>query len=211
MAAPLLQRRYTPAEYLAYEREAETKHEYIAGQILAMSGGSRAHARISMNLAQALGPLLRDRPCATYGSDLRVKVPARGMYTYPDVSVVCGEEQFDDAQADTLLNPTLIVEVLSRSTEAYDRGVKFEYYRTIPSLQEYLLISQDRILVEHFARAGDTWVLTTISDLNAVVRLPAIGCTLALAEIYRKVLLPVQPKTTDSSPADPSAADDTRA
>jgi len=93
MATPLLQRRYSAEEYLAYEREAETKHEFIAGQIIAMSGGSRAHARISMNLAQVLGPLLRDRPCETYGSDMRVKVTARGMYTYPDLTVVCGEEQ----------------------------------------------------------------------------------------------------------------------
>ncbi len=211
MAAPLLQRHYTSAEYLTYEREAETKHEYIEGQILAMSGGSRDYARISMSLARALSNQTSSGPCEIYGSDLRVKVTARGMYTYPDVSVVCGEEQFDDAQADTLLNPTLIVEVLSRSTEAYDRGVKFDYYRAIPSLQEYLLVSQDGVLVEHFARAADTWVLTAISDLNAVVRLPAIGCTLAPAEIYRKVQLPVQPKTTDPSPADPAAADDTKA
>src|SRR5690242_1556857 len=153
MAAPLQTPRYTPEEYLAHERQAEHKSEYIAGQIIAMSGASRAHNRISVNLLRVLSSQTLDGPCETYGSDLRVKVSARGMYTYPDVTVVCGRQEFEDAQVDTLLNPTLIVEILSPSTEAYDRGAKFGYYRALPSLREYLLVAQDQVLLEHYVRA----------------------------------------------------------
>ncbi|MDQ2809137.1 MAG: Uma2 family endonuclease, partial [Chloroflexota bacterium] len=177
MAAPHLQQRYTPEEYLAYERQVEYKNEYIDGQIIAMSGASRAHALIAMNIAWVLVTQLRGQPCEVYGSDLRVKVRAHGMYTYPDVTVVCGEPQLEDAHVDTLLNPTLIIEVLSPSTERYDRGAKFEYYRALPSLQEYLLIAQDQMLVEHFVRAGEDWRLIVTRDPTAVLSLPAIGCT----------------------------------
>ncbi|HMA34345.1 MAG TPA: Uma2 family endonuclease, partial [Chloroflexia bacterium] len=129
MAAPIRPHSYTPAEYLAYERQADYKSEYLAGQIVAMSGVSWEHSLINTNLLRVLSTQLLDRPCTAHASDLRVKVQAQGMYTYPDIVVVCGEPQFEDAQVDTLLNPTLIVEVLSPSTEAYDRGAKFGYYR----------------------------------------------------------------------------------
>ncbi|HMA36345.1 MAG TPA: Uma2 family endonuclease [Chloroflexia bacterium] len=196
MAAPLLPRRYTPEEYLAHERQADYKSEYIAGQIVAMSGVSREHSLINMNLARVLSTQLLDRPCEAHASDLRVKVSAQGLYTYPDITVVCGEPQWEDAQVDTLLNPTLIVEVLSPSTEAYDRGAKFGYYRALPSLQEYLLVAQDRMLVEHFVRADAGWLLT---DPAAVIQLPAIGCTLPLAEVYRKVVLPADPAVGEAT------------
>ncbi|HMA36331.1 MAG TPA: Uma2 family endonuclease [Chloroflexia bacterium] len=203
MAAPLLPHRYTPEEYLAHERQAAYKSEYLAGQIVAMSGVSRAHSLINTNLAWVLSSQLRDRPCEVHASDMRVKVTAQGLYTYPDIAVVCGPAQWEDAQVDTLLNPTLIVEVLSPSTEAYDRGAKFGYYRALPSLQEYLLVAQDKVLVEHFVRAGDGWLLTATTDLGAVVSLPAIGCAVPLAEIYHQVGVLATP---DAAPPPPSPA-----
>jgi Uma2 family endonuclease len=197
MAAPLLPQHYTPEEYLALERQAEYKSEYIDGQIVAMSGASRKHGLISGNIFRVLGNQILTRPCEAYAGDMRVKVRThrKVSYTYPDVVVVCGEPQLEDRQLDTLLNPTLIVEVLSPSTEIYDRGTKFEYYRALPSVQEYLLVAQDRMLVEHFARiaapdAGDRWVLTTFSDPTATLQLPSIGCALPLADVYHKVMLP---------------------
>lgn len=132
MAAPVRQHYYTPEEYLAQERKAEFKSEYIAGQIVAMSGASREHNLMTANLARVLGSQLLDRPCEVYVSDMRVKVTARGMYTYPDTVVVCDDARFEDEQVDTLLNPTLIVEVLSPSTEAYDRGAKFDSTANCP-------------------------------------------------------------------------------
>jgi Uma2 family endonuclease len=197
MAAPQLQRRYTPQEYLAQERQAAYKSEYIAGQIVAMSGASRVHNRITMNLARVLDTQTLDGPCETYGSDQRVKVSASGMYTYPDFTVVCSQPQFEDGHVDTLLNPTLIIEVLSPSTEAYDRGAKFGYYRQLPSLQEYLLIAQDQMLIEHYVRAEDAWRYTATTDPAAVVRLLAIGCELPVAEVYRRVSFPADARATD--------------
>src|SRR4051794_10114154 len=206
MAVPLLQKEYTPEEYLAYERQARYKSEYIAGQIVAMSGVSREHARINWNLTQVLGPQLQGRRCEAYTSDMRVKVSARGMYTYPDLVVVCGEAQFEDAQVDTLLNPTVIIEILSPSTEAYDRGAKFGYYRALPSLQEYVLVAQDQMLIEHFVRAGDEWRFSATSDPAAVVRLPAIGCALPLAEVYDQVSLASDPPAAGPVPASDNEA-----
>jgi Uma2 family endonuclease len=194
MAAPLFQRHYTAAEYLAAERTAPYKSEYIAGQIVAMSGVSREHSLITGNLFRVLSTQLLDGPCEIHASDLRVKVSARGMYTYPDLVVVCGEAQFEDAQVDTLLNPTLIVEVLSPSTEAYNRGAKFGYYRQLPSLREYLLVAQDQVLLEHFVREEGGWLLTAATDPTSTLRLPAIGCEVPVAEVYRRVDLPPDPQ-----------------
>jgi Uma2 family endonuclease len=190
MAAPRIDRRYTPEEYLAYERQAPYKNEYIAGQIVAMSGASQEHNLITGNIFRVVSTQLLDRPCQVYVSDMRVKVSARGMYTYPDVVAVCGPPQFEERDVDTLLNPTLIVEVLSPSTEAYDRGAKFGYYQMLPSLQEYVLVAQDHARVEQFIRAEDNWVYTATIDPAAVVRLPSIGCELPVAEVYRKVVFP---------------------
>jgi Uma2 family endonuclease len=180
----------TPQQYLARERQAETKSEYLRGEMFAMSGASREHNLVATNVSRELSTQLRDRECEVYPSDMRVKVSSTGLYTYPDVTVACDEPKFEDAQVDTLLNPRVIVEVLSPSTADYDRGGKFSHYRRLPSLQEYLLISQDVPLVEHYVRQGpDQWQLTEQRSLDAVIALPSIQCRLPLAEIYLKVRL----------------------
>jgi Uma2 family endonuclease len=181
----------TPEEYLARERLAETKSEYYDGETFAMSGGSEEHSLIATNAATELNLQLRERPCKVYNSDMRVQVAEEGPFTYPDVTVVCGEAQFADAEVDTLLNPTLIVEVLSPTTELWDRGGKFEQYRQRESLQEYVLIAQDRPHAERFSRQPDgQWLLAEVNGLEAVLALPAIGCELALAQVYHKVTFP---------------------
>ena len=180
--------RLTPQEYLVRERRAETKSEYLRGEVFAMSGASREHNLIAANTARQLGNQLRDRKCEVYQSDMRVKVSPTGLYTYPDVTVVCGAPEFEDAEVDTLLNPKVLVEVLSPSTADYDRGGKFTHYRRLPSLQEYVLISQDRPLIEHYVRQGrDEWLLTEQSSLEEILVLPSIQCQLPLSEIYLKV------------------------
>jgi len=177
----------TPQEYLARERRAETKSEYLGGEVFAMGGGSPQHNQISVNTSGELRQRLRDGDCIVYSSDQRVKVSATGLYTYPDVTVVCGEPEFDDDKKDTLLNPKVLFKVLSPSTEDYDRGGKFKHYRTLPSLQEYVLISQDYPLVEHYIRNQDQWIFTEIDSLQETLLFPSLGCELPLAEIYLKV------------------------
>lgn len=177
-----------PEEYLAFERRSEEKHEYLAGEAFAMTGASREHNLIVTNVVAELRQQMKGRPCQVYPNDMRVKVDASGLYTYPDVAVVCGEARFEDEQVDTLLNPTLIVEVLSDSTEAYDRGEKFEHYRKLPSLAEYLLIAQDRPHVEQYVRQADGhWLLAEWHGREATARLPSIDAALALVEVYDKL------------------------
>jgi Uma2 family endonuclease len=182
----------TPEQYLEWERQAETKSEYYNGEVFAMAGGSPEHSRIAANVTGALWPQLSESPCDLYNSDLRVGVGANGQsYTYPDVTVVCGEAEFADAEKDVLLNPTVIVEVLSPGTEAWDRGGKFERYQQIAALQEYVLIAQDRPRVERYARqAAGEWLLTVTTGLDSRLSLPAIGSELKLADVYRKVTFP---------------------
>lgn len=178
----------TPEAYLALEREAPYKSEYFAGEMFAVSGASRRHNLISLNVGAELRAQLRHRPCEVYTSDMRVKVSPTGLYTYPDVVVVCGEPEFEDATGDTLLNPTLLIEVLSPSTEDYDQGRKLEHYRTIPSLQEYLLVSQARAHIVQYVRHSEvSWLLSDTSGLEGSIALRAIGCEIALSEIYAKV------------------------
>lgn len=181
--------RYTVEEYLALERRTEMRHEFYAGEIFAMGGASEAHVLIVGNLARELGAQLRNRPCKVYPTDMRVRTARTGLYTYPDIAVVCGEARFDDDRFDTLLNPNLIVEVLSESTERYDRGKKFEHYRKIESLTDYVLISQDAAHIEHFVRHADGWLLTEANGLDASIAIASIGCELRLAEVYDKVEL----------------------
>lgn len=182
---------FTPEAYLERERQAPYKSEYIGGEIFAMSGASREHNLITSNINRELSTQLRGRPCETYASDMRVQTGPRGQFFYPDVVAVCGEPRFRDEQVDTLLNPTVIVEVLSRSTEAFDRGEKFIYYRRLDSLQEYLLVSQESYRIEHFVRQPDgQWLLSEAAGSEATVSLPSIGGTLALADVYEKVGLP---------------------
>jgi Uma2 family endonuclease len=181
----------TPEEYLARERVAEQKSEYLAGQVYAMSGASRWHSAIATNLIAMLANGLRRKGCSVYGSDMRVKVNALGKYTYPDLSIACGEQKFDDQQQDTLLNPTVIVEILSKSTEHYDRGKKFDHYRALESLREYLLVSQDEPLIQKFVRAEDeTWIFSEASGLGEGIRLSSVGCELSLADIYVGIEFP---------------------
>ena len=177
----------TPEEYLAKERKALTKSEYRNGQIYAMPGASRKHNLITVHILGELYVQLRDRSCEVYPSDMRVKVSAAGLYTYPDVIVVCDEPRFDDTHFDTLLNPTVLIEVLSPSTAAYDRGDKFAAYQKLDSLREYVLISQDSVCVEHYLRQEQAWDLTEFRALNDVFHLVSIGCALSLRAIYAKV------------------------
>lgn len=178
----------TPEEYLALERQAGTKSEYYAGVIVAMAGASYSHNLIAANVVAALHSQLRGRMCSVFPGDMRVKVGATGLYTYPDVVVVCGQPRFDDKYLDTLLNPVLIVEILSKTTSGYDRGEKFEHYRKIESFVEYLLISQERCYIEHFVRQlGNQWLLSESERLQDVVELASIACNLALADVYEKV------------------------
>jgi Uma2 family endonuclease len=184
--------RLTAQQYLEIERRAEYKSEFLNGEMFAMSGASRAHHLITGNVSSSLHVQLRGRPYETYASDMRVKVSETGLYTYPDVVVVCGAAEFEDAHVDTLLNPTAIVEVLSPSTEAYDRGEKFAQFRELASLREYVLIAQDRPRVERFRRAqGKEWLFAAVDGLEGTVHLTSIGCDLALADVYERVQLPV--------------------
>lgn len=187
--------RLTAQEYLQIERQAEYKSEFYAGRIYAKAGASEEHNLITLNVGSELRGQLRGGPCRTYASDMRVKVDVTSRYTYPDVVVVCDEPQFEDAELDTLLNPTLIVEVLSPSTESYDRGEKATDYRQIPSLREYLFIAQDRPHVERYRRGeGDEWILSEADGLDAVLPLSAIGCQLRLADVYERIEFSATPE-----------------
>jgi Uma2 family endonuclease len=179
----------TAEEYLAFERASEQKHEFANGEVFAMSGGTREHSLIAANVIGELRSALTDRPCEVHTSDLRVKLATGTRYVYPDVSVVCGEPRFEDAQRDTLLNPSVVVEVLSDSSEAYDRGDKFALYRALPSLRDYLLLSQKAMLVEHFHREDDgSWRLRALGPGN-VLALPSIDAHVAVERLYLKVAL----------------------
>ncbi len=180
--------RSRPDDYLTWERQQTTRHEWVNGEIHAMTGASREHNLICVNLAASLHAQMRGQPCEVYSNDMRVKVSETGLYTYPDIVVVCGKPEFEDAQVDTLLNPALIVEVLSDSTEGYDRGAKFAHYRTLPSLRDYLLIAQNEYRVEHYARQADhRWLLTDYQGMDETVILAALGCELRLLDLYERV------------------------
>jgi Uma2 family endonuclease len=177
----------SPEEYLALERKGEFKSEYMDGVVYAMAGASKRHNLVVANIIITLGGQLKGRPCRIYPSDLKVRVANSKRFFYPDVSVVCGEDEFADEEQDVILNPILIVEVSSESTAAFDRGKKFLSYQQIVSLQEYLLVSQDEVLVEGYARQGnDTWLYTKVAGLQGRLTLPSIECELGLNDIYDK-------------------------
>lgn len=179
---------YTPAQYLQIEREAERKSEYVGGDVFLMAGASRRHNLIAGNTVRSTGNRLERQPCEVYPGDMRVKVDATGLYTYPDVTIVCGDPEFEDAEVDTLLNPTALFEILSKSTEAWDRGGKFAHCRRLASLREYVLVSQSEPKVERFVRQlDDQWLLAEFNGLDAVVALKSIECEIPLAELYLKV------------------------
>jgi Uma2 family endonuclease len=181
---------HTFAEYLALEAKSETKHELVNGEIFAMAGGTIEHGRLAANVIGELGSALRGHPCATFTSDVRVRVLATGLATYPDASVVCGRVEVDPEDRNTVTNPVVIVEVLSDSTEQYDRNDKLAHYRRIPSLRDYLLVSQHERRVEHYRRNEDgSWTLRDLPE-GGEVRLASLGCVLSVDAIYRDPLAP---------------------
>jgi Uma2 family endonuclease len=178
----------TPEEYLEIDRKAEFKSEYFAGEMFAMAGAREQHNLIVGNAFAGLHQQMRKRPCRAYTNDMRVQISATGLYVFPDVIGVCGEPRFLDERRETLLNPNLIVEVLSESSEAYDRGKKFEHYRTLESFTEYLMLSSDHVSAELFTRQPDgRWILSTASGIQESIDLPSVGCRLTLADVYEKV------------------------
>lgn len=180
----------SPEEYLEAERHASTKSEYVSGQVWAMSGASRAHNTIASNLIITIGTAIRGTECQVFGSDMRVLVGENNTYAYPDISIVCGEQQYSDTLADTLTNPTVLIEILSPSTAQYDRTVKFIKYRRLPSLREYVLVHQDARHIEHFARFQDIWVSSDYHAATVALSLESLGVTLPFADIYENVLFP---------------------
>jgi Uma2 family endonuclease len=190
---------FTVDEYLARERASLDRHEYLDGHILAMAGESDAHGIISVNVVVSLGSQLKGTPCQARTKDTKVRsgpIPmpghgTRGLFSYPDIVVICGGPEYHDAFRDVILNPTTIVEVLSPTTEALDRGAKFLGYQTYtPSLKDYLLVSQDEAQVEHYTRQPDTWSYRRFTGLEATVAIPSIKCTLRLADVYDRVVFP---------------------
>ena len=187
-------RTFTPEEYLELERRSNYKSEELDGQIYAMSGGSPEHSIIANNVGAELRAQLKGRPCTTFNSDMKVRTSPAGLFAYPDVTVACGELRFHDAHRDLLTNPIVIVEVLSSSTEAYDRGEKFLNYQAIASLQTYVLIAQHQARVEQFVRQpnGD-WLYSPVTGRDQSFHIASIDCTLALSEIYDRIAFPVPP------------------
>lgn len=182
------QKYYSPEEYLALEETAEYRSEYYRGEIFAMSGGSANHNRICGNLYLALRERLEDKPCEAFITDMRLHVRKNSLYTYPDVMVVCGRIAYIKGRTDTITNPVVIIEVLSESTQAYDRGAKFELYRAIETLQDYVLVDQARVHVEYFHRLEDSrWLLAEFNELEAVLRLEAIAVEIPLSRVYQRV------------------------
>ncbi len=188
-------RRLTPAEYLEIERKAEFKSEFFNGEMFAMAGAALPHNFVRDNILAESNQQLKGGPCRAISSDQRVKVGRTGLYTYPDLVFLCGDPEVEEnAKPDTLLNPRVIVEVLSDSTEKYDRGAKFVKYRQMPSLQEYVLVAQDQMLIERHVRQPDgTWISRLFSDPNEPFEFAAIPVRIALADIYRGVKLPENP------------------
>lgn len=178
----------SPEEYLAVERESDTKSEYFDGTVYAMTGASLRHIQIVSNLTIELGTQLRARPCRALPSEMKVRLPDSRKFFYPDMTVVCGKPLFHDERTDIILNPVLVIEVLSPSTEAFDRGAKFQAYQTLNSLMEYVLVAQDKPVVEQYVRRADgKWDYTAVIGLESSLLLPSVECTLNLSAVYDKV------------------------
>jgi Uma2 family endonuclease len=186
-------RKLTPAEYLAIERAAPFKSEFFNGEMFAMAGATPAHNTVKENLIGEIYGRLKGGPCRSYSSDQRVKVEPSGLYTYPDIVIVCGKPEFDPLDSDTLVNPQIIIEVLSPSTERYDRGAKFRHYQQCPSIQEVVLVAQDRIQVDRFVRQADgNWLLTVFADRAAQFSLTTVPVSFPVADIYARVDMPTE-------------------
>lgn len=180
---------FTPAAYLSLERFSEIRHEYLDGFVYAMAGESPEHSTICFNLAGSLHGQLNGTPCRGFSPNMKVRAGKKGLYAYPDLMVVCGEPAFHDKQRDVITNPTVIFEVLSRSTEAYDRGEKFLRYRTeIETLRDYILVSQDQPRIEHFSRQPDgTWSRAEVNGLSEILSLTSIDCRIGLEDVYSRI------------------------
>lgn len=207
MSAIPKKRRLSVEEYLAIESNAETKSEFFDGQIFAMAGASRIHNEVKENLCIELGSRLKGSTCRTYSSDQRVCVKRTGLRTYPDLIVVCGKPEMDDIDPNAILNPRVIIEILSPATADYDRGAKFGHYQQIPSLQEVLFVSPDRMQIEHYTRGqDDIWNLTTLDDPTAALTLASVSASVPIADIYRDVEIskpvdkPLKPNKTTEKP-----------
>lgn len=193
MLHPTKKTNFTPAEYLAMEQAAEYKSEYYGGEIFAMSGGTADHSVIAVRFIAELSQHLDPKPCRVFNSDMRLLVKRSGLYTYPDAMVVCGKIQFVERRKDALTNPRLIVEVLSESTRDYDRGAKFNFYKQIPSLQEYALVESENARVEVYRRVAnpsagqDLWTMDMSEGLDSVIQLQSVECEIPAAQIYAKV------------------------
>lgn len=196
VAVPNIQH-MTPEEYLEFDRQSDTKHEYFGGEIYAMAGATKRHVQITSALTALLFNQTVNRPCNVFQSDMRVHID-QNTYFFPDLAIVCGDDQYLGEKEDTLLNPNVVIEVLSPSTKDRDRGSKWQQYRQIDSLQDYLLVSQDQMLVEHYTRDGDAWVLRDYVNEYDSVPLPSIGCELKLSDIYQKIDFG-QPEEEDTS------------
>lgn len=206
MSLPQTLVRHTVEEYLEMERAAEVRHEYLDGEIFEMSGESLSHGRICTNLVAELRNQLKGKPCDVLSKDTKVLSGAlasprrimKGLFSYPDIVIVCGTPRFHDARQDILTNPNVIVEVLSEATEKFDRGAKFQRYRAhLPTLTDYVLIAQDRPFIDHFSkREGEAWMLVSVEGLESSLRIASIDCALPLAEIYERVEFPPESDET---------------
>ena len=176
----------TPEQYLSLERSSEMRHEFLDGLVYAMAGESPDHSTICFNLASIIGPQIRDKHCRGFSPNMKVRTGLGDLYAYPDLMVVCGQPGFHDEHGDVLLNPAVVFEVLSPSTEKYDWGEKFRRYRTeIDSLHDYVLVAQDRMLIEHHREADGTWSSTAITGRDGTLTLDSIDCQIPLHEVYR--------------------------
>ena len=200
---------FTEDEYLAMERESLERHEFIDGEIYEMAGESEEHGTISVNLTTEISIQLRGTPCRSFTKDMKVRsgpVPRsrylmKGFYSYPDLVVVCGERQYHDKYKDVLLNPTVIIEVLSSSTEAFDRDEKFRRYReNLPSLTDYILVAQTEPFIDHYHReAENRWVLSSYKGLETNFTIESINCTLRLADVYDRIEFPIEEEIADGT------------
>lgn len=178
----------SPEEYLEMERASDVKHEYHDGEIFAMAGASMRHNHVFHNVYVALGNSLKGKNCKPFNSDLRIHIPEKNLYTYPDISIICGKPETTDLFKDNVKNPAVIIEILSKSTKGYDKGAKFTLYRHIKTLKEYILIDSDSALIELYVRQPDnSWNLTEYSQQNDNIYIPSIGTTLFLSAIYEDI------------------------
>lgn len=193
---------YSPEEYLEFERAAEVRHEYLDGEVFEMAGESLAHSRICVNISREISLRLKGTRCEALSPNMKVRAETRGLFAYPDLSIVCGEPEFHDTKNDVLLNPKVIVEVLSPSTQRYDQTKKFFRYRKeIPSLSDYILIYQDMAFIEHHEKLLDgKWAFNVVEGLNEIFALTSIGCEIPMSEIYDRVKLPIREIEDDVEP-----------